>query len=83
MPPTPELDKMQNITAKSQPAGEFLQWLLEVKGFVLAKYEGDANYPHPIYQTTEELLAEHFEIDLKKVEKEKRAMLEYLRSRSA
>lgn len=83
VPPTPELDKMSAAKTQSQPAGEFLEWLLGEKGFVLAKYEGDANYPHPIYETIEELLAEHFEIDLKKIEEEKRAMLEYLRSRPA
>jgi hypothetical protein len=97
LPATPELDKMQNVKHESQPIGEFLEWL-QSEGIVLAKYDetvnswqqmdgselivGSSATLMPTYDVTESLLARYFEIDLKKVEEEKRAVLEYLRNRS-
>lgn len=80
-PATTELDKMHGVTPRSQPIGEFLEWL-SYKGIVLAKYEDGATWPRPIYDTIEQLLAEHFEIDLKKIEQERRALLDYFRARN-
>jgi len=64
-PLTPELDKMLAATKKgSQETGEFLEWLLHERGFVLAKYErvkdwheSDRLIHHPI--TINALLAEY------------------------
>jgi len=82
LPATPELDKMQNVKHQSQPIGEFMEWLWS-RHIVLAKYESDEEMrPRPISYSIEQLLADFFEIDLKKVEEKKRAVLEYLRNRS-
>lgn len=35
---TPTLDKMLSVKDQSQAAGQFLDWLVSEKGFVLAKY---------------------------------------------
>lgn len=78
-PPTPELDKMLAVKDQSQTIGEFLDWLTEVKGYVLAEYdENDRLYPK--YSSIETLLAEFFGIDLKKIEEERRAILKSLDS---
>lgn len=35
--PTPELDKLSAVKDRSQACGEFLEWLTQTKGVVLAK----------------------------------------------
>lgn len=46
-PPTPELDRMHQITDQSQPIGEFIEWLKE-SGFVLAKWSDDPRVQHAV-----------------------------------
>lgn len=69
----PEHEKLRAIRDQSQKAGEFLEWLQAEKGVSLMV--GD----FPLQTTTTRLLAEFFEIDLDKIEDEKRTMLEVLR----
>ena len=71
-----EHKKMLAVKPQSQSIGEFLQWL-EDKGIVFACYDGDFLEEYP-FQTKEKWLAEFFEIDLDKIEKEKLAMIEEL-----
>jgi hypothetical protein len=94
-PPTPELDKMQGVKDRSQAIGEFLDWLQCEKGWELAYrhkhvkecLDGDGELTCgcdegqflPANYGMERLLAEHFAIDLNKVENERRAILEHLR----
>lgn len=80
-PPTPMLDKMSAIKAESQAIGEFLEWLT-TKGIHLAHNVEGHNYPHYLSRSTEELLAEFFDIDLNQAEAEKRAILDHIRSAS-
>ena len=63
----PEHDKLHKIRSQSQLIGEFLEWLSYSKGISLGT---------PVH----DLLAEFFEIDLKKLEAEKRAMLWSIRT---
>lgn len=74
---TPECEKLSAITPKSQSIGEFLEWLLEVKGYVLAEYIEDDLYQ--VRTSNEKLLAEYFDIDLQKVSREREALLEAIR----
>ena len=74
----PECEKVKSVQPKSQAIGEFLDWLGE-KGIHLAKW-GDDDKLWPFNKNKEELLAEYFEIDLNKVEQEKRQMLEEIRN---
>lgn len=64
---TPECDKLSKISDVSQSIGAFLDWIQEEYGVDLPK---DIN----------SLLSEYFEIDLNKVEEEKQAILEHMRS---
>lgn len=62
-----ELDKMKKAHKESQSIGEFLEWMME--------YHEDL---FPDFLNVEEILAEYFDIDLEKVEKEKRALIHNL-----
>lgn len=89
----PEHDRLHSIKEYSEQIGAFLEWLSD-DGVVLARkhkhtdgcYEdgervcgessGELAYN---YQRIEERLARYFEIDLNKIEKEKREMLAAIR----
>jgi hypothetical protein len=78
--PTPELDKMLAVKDKSQAIGEFLDWLKDDQGIVLAKWEHTSRRVDevlvPNYTTINGWLAKYFEIDENKCEKERRALLD-------
>lgn len=74
-PPTEELDKMIKIKDQSEPIGQFLEEMGE-KGIRLCDADGD-----PIPGSIQKILADYFEIDLQKVESERQAVLDYVRSR--
>jgi len=80
----PECEKMSKVKEQSQIIGEFLDWLQNERGITLAEYGSGLNNQHlyPIYKTIEKILAEYFEIDLDKVEQERRAMLDVLRKKN-
>ncbi len=82
----PEHNKLDKVRDKSQAIGEFIEWLRETKKVHLCKWNTyeepnwDEKEPDGYldYVTTpiEELLAEFFEVDLKKLEQEKQAILD-------
>lgn len=76
-PPTPTLNKMQRVKERSQAIGEFLDIFCRRKGYVLCKDYGNHYAPVPL--SIEKLLAQHFKINLNKVEAERQAILEHLR----
>ena len=74
----PEHDKLLAISAKSHAIYDFLSWLSDTQGVVL----GNDNYGYaegmsysPDGSHVKDWMAEFFEIDLDKIEAEKRAML--------
>jgi len=79
----PEHEKMKTVQENSQIIGEFLEWLSS-KNLSLCKWQdgvtGEGYYAY--HFSIEELLAEFFNIDLKKVEEEKKSMLESIRRSS-
>ena len=97
LPPTPESDKLRAVVDKSQTIGEFLDWL-QADGVIPSRehehsegcYEGgdricgtskgELTFDH---ESIESRLARYFEIDLRKVEAEKRAILDAIRSANA
>lgn len=82
-PQTPVLDKMQAVHSQAQTIGEFLDWLGR-RGYVICRCgEGAGPFPYvPAGRSTEELLADCFGIDLDAAERERRALLDFVRKRS-
>jgi hypothetical protein len=81
----PECEKMSKVKKQSQLVGEFLDWLVNEREIVLSEYhEGEGRNDEevlmPISVKIEKLLAEFFEIDLNKVEQERRQMIEEIRN---
>lgn len=82
-PKCPECEKLKKVSKKSQVIGEFLDWLLGDGEYVIAEIvddDGDENL-FPVHESTEQLLAAYFKIDLVKVEKERRALLDCIREK--
>lgn len=77
----PECDKMMAVKEKSQVIGEFLEWLTcERSTQVELCVRNDlTDRIMPCYTSTEQLLAEFFDIDLDKVEEEKRGILDEIK----
>lgn len=77
-PEYPEIEKMRAVMPESQAIGAFLEWL-EEGGMHICRVappqQGAREQWVPVSKSITTLLAEHFEIDLTKVEKEKRAIL--------
>jgi hypothetical protein len=74
-PATPTLDKLRFVKDKSQAIGEFLEWLMGEQKVQLMLYHELA----PERRNIERLLADFFEINLDEVEKERRALLDWMR----
>ncbi len=73
----PEHEKMLAVKEESQAIGEFLEY----SGYVLMKHDhgyGGEIVPAPVMDSIEVILAEYFDIDLTKIEAERRQMLEAL-----
>lgn len=84
--PHPEIDKMKAVQAESQSIGAFIDWLQQNEMAIcihedVGEYRTKMEY-WPIRKNIEQILAEYFEIDLNKVEKEKVAILEDFRKRT-
>lgn len=80
----PEHEKLTKVKDKSQAIGDFLEWLA-AQGIRLAQYDpydGEDNELYPVRTDWNELLAKHFEIDLKKLNDEKEQMIKVIRSRN-
>lgn len=75
-PKHPEHLKLKAVKDRTQCVGDFLEWLDETKGLRLTYRQNDL----PFAGNFNDLLAEYFEIDLKKLEAEKREMLEEQRA---
>jgi hypothetical protein len=76
----PEHDKLAEVADQSQAIGEFIDWLSKEKGMHLYRYLKGAVCPVETNLSIQSLLAEFFEIDLKRLEDEKRAMLTAMRA---
>ena len=86
-----EVAKMVAVKEKSQAIGEFIEWLEGHKAVVFAQWAQEVcpngyscSHKHepqlfPMHYDIETLLADFFDIDLNKVEKEKRAILKMIR----
>lgn len=82
----PEHEKLRQVAELSQQIGEFLNWLMSERAprLELAVWD-DGRRGHrrltPSHARIPDLLAEYFDIDQQALEREKRAMLDALRSK--
>lgn len=66
----PECEKLQETAWLSQAIGEFLDWAENEKNYRFWNSDGT-----PLHYSIEKILADYFDIDLKKVEKERQKIL--------
>lgn len=78
---TTECDKLADVKEKSQSIGEFVEWLTTERLVEFCVRNDRSDRLMPFHFTIEKLLAEFFNIDLDKVEKEKQAILDDFRNR--
>lgn len=71
----PECEKLKAIAEKSNLIGCFL----DESDYVLCTFNERLNQYWPTHNSLESILAKYFDIDMEKVEAERRAMLEKLR----
>jgi len=76
----PEHEKLQKIQDKSQTIGEFLDWLGYEHEYFICEKSGKYQEWYPISQNHQKLLAQYFDINLDKLEQEKKQMLEALKN---
>lgn len=82
---TPELNRLAEVSVTSTTIGEFIDWLHNDQKLRLCEWREevrrghDRDYaPEGFYEDSrsiEQLLADYFKIDLKKIEAERRALL--------
>lgn len=82
-PPTPHLDRRAALADKLETLDAFLRWLLEVRGYVLARVVGPAGGEEleAARGSIEELLAEHLGLDPLREAGEVKAIVTWARSR--
>ena len=80
----PECEKLASAHEESQVLGEFLEWLKRkyyICNFVEESDEVEEACFYPTHHSIEKLLAEYFNIDLDKVEEERRQILDEIRNK--
>jgi hypothetical protein len=82
--PYPEHVKLKAVSGDSQKIGEFLEWLQngqegEDRQIALCVLNRTYDQYMPIREGIQDILARYFDIDLKVIEQEKRAMLDEIR----
>lgn len=90
-PAAPECDKLSDVHEDSNKVGQFLEWMTQERGIVFASWQpadpdytaffGETESLRPQCLNINELLAEYYGVDLKKVEEERRTILDYLSGR--
>lgn len=86
--PTPELDRQREIIKSGRAAvvQAFLDWLTDEQDWLIAHYaredERFADEIFPVPQTKQAIMELFFKIDPNKIEAERRALLEELRTRN-
>ena len=75
----PECEKMAAVQKESRELSNFVDWLRE-QGYEICEENESENRPYDrLRKSNEQLFADYFGIDLKKVEEERRALLEEIR----
>lgn len=77
----PEHEKLRKISQISQLQGDFLDWLLNEKGYELVE-TNELDVSKPVQASIRELLAEYHGIDLTKLDDEKDKIYQELKHRN-
>lgn len=80
-----ECAKLAKTTEKSQPIADFISWLETEKRIYLAKhytFNDGSEELMAVIQPVGTLLAEYFQIDMQRVEDERRAMVQYIHDKN-
>jgi len=78
-PQTPELDKLSHAHNETNTVRRFLDFLEEA-GLVLARYHEKPDWLYAATERPKDLVNSFFELDPKKIEEERRALLDYQRA---
>lgn len=82
-PKTPILDRIRTMQPQSQVVGEFIEWLTNEKSIRLCRAQRDPgpwdDIWLPIQQSNDSLLHEFFGINTDKEEKERQAVLAWIK----
>lgn len=81
-PACPECEKLVKVSEESNKIGGFLEWLTGEEGAYICKWEEKYESFYTIYTGNNginQVLAKYYNIDLDKVEQERRALLEWIR----
>lgn len=70
----PEHAKQKEVWDEAQGVGQFIDWLAD-NGYEIAEWDADGRRLHGSGKRPDELIAGFYELDLNKLEQEKRAML--------
>lgn len=72
----PEHEKLAEVAEHSQAIGEFLDWLQNERGYVIAAYWDESDsWLTPVRRSITDLLSEYYDIDQQTLEGEKQDML--------
>jgi hypothetical protein len=77
----PEHEKLQALGGKNQTVGDFIEWLGQC-GIVLAEFDKHDDL-RSAHKSRDHLIAEFFELNLSKLEAEKRQMLDDIRAKQS
>ena len=80
-PSYPEHEKLKDLAGANQIVGDFIEWLY-ANGMWIAQYAERSDQLIPSAKNRDELLADHFGIDRKRLEDEKQSMLDALRKQT-
>lgn len=80
-PECPECEKLSDVSKASNEIGEFMDWMIDNTEFRICEFAED-EYTSSSHWQREKLLTGYFNIDMDKVEQERRTLLEWLREQN-
>ena len=75
-----ELGRWSDVFNDAKTILDFLEWAQNEQGLFLAEYEGDHPELLPMWRRRQDLIYAYFDIDPKKLEAGRRALIERLRA---
>jgi len=76
----PEHEKIAALNGENEVVGDFIEWLRS-QGYSVCKFVDGRRIPNIVNKSTEEWIAEYFELDREKFSEEKEAMFKEMRAK--